>query len=301
MSEDIIKRIKISVKGEGKIIVLLKNISKKESLKSIRDKNTKISSEYQFYDGEDLIDFDIEKDYEIGDIIDNEGKIYVKSKNDINTNNNINVLETNCNSNAQKDSELEFTSMAIKRQWLFANVESSKERFNKSLRNFEESIDLLEKIKKNKSLIDQIGFFKTKQKIKIPKVITFDNSYQFCDNCKQICCKYCKWPPNEPYSLCTYFDPKSNRGCPICPGHCNKYAHLKANKLLVYEEKEEEEEVIIDAKKKANEEGLKGLSYSDIILNESIEKMKKEGEQILKQLGEIKTSLDELDKIALKT
>ena len=69
---------------------------------------------------------------------------------------------------------------------------------------------------------------------------------------------------------------------------------------MVYEEKEEEEEVIIDAKKKANEEGLKGLSYSDIILNESIEKMKKEGEQILKQLGEIKTSLDELDKIALK-
>ena len=154
MSEDIIKRIKVSVKGEGKIIVLLKNISKKESLKSIRDKNTKISSEYQFYDGEDLIDFDIEKDYEIGDIIDNEGKIYVKSKNNINTNNNINVLETNCNSNAPKDSELEFTSMAIKRKWLFANVKSSKERFNKSLRNFEESKDLLEKIKKNKSLID---------------------------------------------------------------------------------------------------------------------------------------------------
>ena len=179
MSEDIIKRIKISVKGEGKIIVLLKNISKKESLKSIRDKNTKISSEYQFYDGEDLIDFDIEKDYEIGDIIDNEGKIYVKSKNNINTNNNINVLETNCNSNAPKDSELEFTSMAIKRKWLFANVKSSKERFNKSLRNFEESKDLLEKIKKNKSLIDQIGFFKTKQKIK----------------------KVCKWPPNEPYSV----------------------------------------------------------------------------------------------------
>ena len=154
MSEDIIKRIKISVKGEGKIIVLLKNISKKESLKSIRDKNTKISSEYQFYDGEDLIDFDIEKDYEIGDIIDNEGKIYVKSKNNINTNNNINVLETNCNSNAPKDSELEFTSRANKRNWLFANVKSSKERFNESLRNFEESKDLLEKIKKNKSLID---------------------------------------------------------------------------------------------------------------------------------------------------
>ena len=179
MSEDIIKRIKVSVKGEGKIIVLLKNISKKESLKSIRDKNTKISSEYQFYDGEDLIDFDIEKDYEIGDIIDNEGKIYVKSKNNINTNNNINVLETNCNSNAPKDSELEFISRANKRNWLFANVKSSKERFNESLRNFEESIDLLEKIKKNKSLIDQIGFFKTKQKIK----------------------KVCKWPPNEPYSV----------------------------------------------------------------------------------------------------
>lgn len=68
---------------------------------------------------------------------------------------------------------------------------------------------------------------------------------------------------------------------------------------MVYEEKGEEE-VIIDAKKKANEEGQKGLSYSDIILNESIEKMKKEGEQILRQMEEIKTSLKELDKIALK-
>ena len=79
MSDDIIKNLKIYIKGEGKIIILLKNIVKSENLKNIRNKNDKITSEYQFCDGKEVIEFDLEPDNEIGDLVDSEGKIYIKS------------------------------------------------------------------------------------------------------------------------------------------------------------------------------------------------------------------------------
>ena len=41
--------------------------------------------------------------------------------------------------------------------------------------------------------------------------------------------------------MCAYFDPKSNNykggKCPICPGHCDRYAHIKADEYTVYDEK----------------------------------------------------------------
>ena len=88
MSHDVIKKIKIVLKGDDKIVTLIKNISKTENLKNIRDNNPKILPEYQFCDWEDMIDFDIEGDYEIGELIDNESKVYVKLKNNLKNNNN---------------------------------------------------------------------------------------------------------------------------------------------------------------------------------------------------------------------
>ena len=88
MSHDVIKQIKIVLKGDDKIVTLIKNISKTENLKNIREKKTKILREYKFCDGEDMIDFDIEGDYEIGELIDNESKVYVKLKNNLKNNNN---------------------------------------------------------------------------------------------------------------------------------------------------------------------------------------------------------------------
>jgi GTPase SAR1 family protein len=189
-----------------------------------------------------------------------------------------------------------------KRNWLFINVQQSQKRVNEGFKMLDDSRELLEKIKKNKDLIDQNGSFKTMQKVKIPKTVQLDKTYQFCDTCKVMCCQICEWPPNETYSKCTYFDPNSchykEGGCPCCPGHCNRYAHVRANKYIVYDEREEE--VVIEAKKKAFEEGQKGLSNSDILLNDTMEVMKKQAEEILQQMKEIKTSLEELDKIALK-
>ena len=81
-------------------------------------------------------------------------------------------------------------------------------------------------------------------------------------------------------------------------GKYDRYAHIRANEYVVYDE--EEKEVIIDAKKQVYEEGQKGLSYSDMLLNQTMKKMREEGEKILKQMKEIKSSLEELDRIALK-
>ena len=189
-----------------------------------------------------------------------------------------------------------------KRNWLYENVKSSQKRVNEGFKMLDKSKELLDAIKKNKKLIDENGSFTHKVVKKIPRTVYLDINYQFCDNCKQICCQFCKWPQNEPYSMCTYFDPNSchynGGGCPKCPGHCNRKAHSKANKYIVYDEKEEME--VIKAKKDLYDDGRRKLSTSDLLLNETIEKMRKEGENMLKEMKEIKNSLDELDKIALK-
>ena len=184
----------------------------------------------------------------------------------------------------------------LKRSWLFQHVKSSQQIINEGFKMLDNSKELLDEIKRHKDLIDKNGCFKTKQKNKIPRKVTLNGTYQFCDNCKVMCCQVCKWPPNSTYSQCSYFS--GGRPCPCCPGKCIREAHVRANDYITYDEIEEE--VIIDAKKAAYEEGQKGLSYSDRLLNETIEKMRKEGEQIIKHMKEIKSSLEELDKIALK-
>ena len=189
-----------------------------------------------------------------------------------------------------------------KRNWLFINVQNSQKRVNDGFKMLDDSRELLEKIKKNKELIDKIGKFTTKQKIKIPRKVELDKTYQFCSNCKVMCCQVCEWPPNAEYSMCSYFKPDScyykGGGCPCCPGNCNRYAHVRAKDYIVYDEKEED--VVIDAKKQAYEEAQKNLSYSDRLLNDTMNKMKVQGEEILRQMKEIKSSLEELDRIALK-
>ena len=52
--------------------------------------------------------------------------------------------------------------------------------------------------------------------------------------------------------------------------------------------------------KNKHKEGQKNLSYSDRLLNDTMNKMKVQGEEILRQMKEIKSSLEELDRIALK-
>ena len=51
-----------------------------ETLKNIREKCNKITENYQFCDGDDILDFESESTLEIGDIISEDGKVFIKSK-----------------------------------------------------------------------------------------------------------------------------------------------------------------------------------------------------------------------------
>jgi len=136
-----------------------------------------------------------------------------------------------------------------KRNLLFDSAKNLQKRVNEGFKMLDESRELLEKIKKNKTLIEQNRSFKVKQIIYVSRTVKLNDAYQYCINCNQMCCQDCKWPDNEPYSMCSFFDPNSSNyhpeGCPKCPGHCNRYSHVKTKQYIVYDEKE----VIINAKK----------------------------------------------------
>lgn len=77
MTDDVIKRLKICLKDEGTIFVSLKNIPKSELLKNIRLNNKKITDDFYFCDGEDKIGLDLEEQYDVGEILDSQDKIYI--------------------------------------------------------------------------------------------------------------------------------------------------------------------------------------------------------------------------------
>jgi len=80
MSEEIIEKLKICLKDNGNIFAFLKKVSKSETLKDIRTKCNKITENFQFYDGDDALDLESESSLEIGDIVNSEGKVFLKSK-----------------------------------------------------------------------------------------------------------------------------------------------------------------------------------------------------------------------------
>lgn len=80
MSEEIIEKLKICLKEGNSVVAFLKKISKSETLKNIREKCNKITENYLFCDGDDIIDLESESTLEIGDIINDEGKVFIKSK-----------------------------------------------------------------------------------------------------------------------------------------------------------------------------------------------------------------------------
>ena len=75
-----IEKLKICLKDENSVVAFLKKISKIETLKNIRAKCNKITENFQFYDGDDALDLESESTLEVGDIINDEGKIFIKSK-----------------------------------------------------------------------------------------------------------------------------------------------------------------------------------------------------------------------------
>jgi hypothetical protein len=185
------------------------------------------------------------------------------------------------------------------RQWLYANVESSKERIDNGFRLLDEANDLLEAIKKNKKLLDENGSFEYEVEVEVTKKVKLPKAIQYCKNCQCLCCQVCEWPEDSPISKCTYFNWESTGyRCPKCPGKCQRMDHQRE----AYGIKKEyvKEKRIYEAQKELHEEGKKGLSISEMALNDVVNKMIDLGKKILVDMQSIKTSLEELEKIALK-
>ena len=182
------------------------------------------------------------------------------------------------------------------REWLYANVQSSKERINQAFRLLEKSNNLLQAIKQNEKQLNENGKFTYECDEERTRDIKLPNAYQYCGNCGCLCCQICVWPSGKELSQCTYFS--GGRGCPKCPGNCKREAHLRADKIK--EKYTVRVTKVYEAKKSLFEQSQKGLSASEAALDQEIEKMSKLGQSILKDMESIKKSLIELDKIALK-
>ena len=181
MSEDIIQKIKVVLKEENKVLTLLKNISKTENLKIIRDKNKKIIPEYQFCDGENLIDIDIEEDYEIGDLVDKENNIYIKSN--INLNNSRNTFETsnisNISNNFSNDTTLQkgLNELSMSEKKETNTIENTKPENAKKADEKKES-ELGGKVGLKKDLLDFIqNLCNSKEDLKKKLIQTFEDNY----------------------------------------------------------------------------------------------------------------------------
>jgi hypothetical protein len=182
------------------------------------------------------------------------------------------------------------------RQWLYENVKSSKERIDNGFRLLDEANTLLEAIKRNKKILDEKGSFE--YEVEVPKEIKIPlpKPIQYCKNCQCLCCQVCEWPENSPVSKCTYFDWESTgHRCPKCPNKCQRLDHRR--EVYGYERTYVKVKKVYEAEKQRHETGL---SNSESALNKVINKMTDLGHQILEDMQSIKTSLEELEKIALK-
>ena len=182
------------------------------------------------------------------------------------------------------------------REWLFASVQSSKDRINEGFRLLEKSNNLLEAIKKNKKKLDENGTFTYEDYEERTKEIPLPKPYQWCNNCGCLCCQICPWPEGAVFSQCTYFN--GGRPSPKCPGKCRREDHRRCTHTVQVERVKVTK--IYEAKKELFEEGKKGLSTSEAALEKEINIMSELGKKILEDMQKIKNSLIELDKIALK-
>ena len=182
------------------------------------------------------------------------------------------------------------------REYLSTNAQNSENRIKEAYRLLEGSNKLLQLIKKYEKQIKEYANFTYEIEEERTREVPLPKPYQYCDNCRCLCCQECEWPEGKIYSQCKYFE--GGKRCPICPGKCKREAHLKADKIK--EKYKVKVTRIYEAKKELFEQGKKGLSESETALSKIIEKMSELGKLISKDMELIKTFLMILDKIALK-
>lgn len=182
------------------------------------------------------------------------------------------------------------------RNYLCESVITSEKSIQNAFKELESARSLKIIIKKNREKIDANKSFTDVQYVEEITKQQLNGTYQACYTCNQTCCQICVWPTNSLVSTCTYFNTKDS--CPKCVGKCPKSSHIRTNELII--KARVAKPIVFEAKKKEFEEGKKGLSISEELLKEQTEKIASIVKSIVKSMEDIRSSMRELEKIALK-
>jgi len=176
------------------------------------------------------------------------------------------------------------------------SINTAQSKINEMLGRLETLNTTMDLIDRNREMINRIG----KVTIMVPETYfersPLDHTYQMCERCQVTCCQICKWPANEPLSVCTYFNGNSN--CPCCPGKCPKNTHIRSRELI--EKKTRQVERVLEEKAREKKEGEENLSFAQRELNKIHDEMQAMGKEILDCMQLVKDNMNKLEEIALK-
>jgi len=185
------------------------------------------------------------------------------------------------------------------RERMQTQAESSMKRIQYGINQLEYLHDLIEDMKQHEGDINSnkdYKFTQTKKIVKQRPLTSDETAYQWCTNCNQLCCQYCKWPQSAVQSPCTYFH---NGGqCPCCPQKCNRESHTRQKHKDI--EVDEQYTTELDGKKEAFEAAKLGLSTAEYSLAKKAQEVEALAKEVLDDMSKLKECRETLDKIALK-
>jgi len=182
------------------------------------------------------------------------------------------------------------------RKALYERIQSAQVRINKSFQWLESTSRLVEEIKDHEEDINANGSFMYTEMVEKVRTEPLGNTYQMCQACQETCCQVCVWPAGATESACTYFH--GGQQCPVCRGKCPKSSHVRADYKIIKEMVPETREY--QHMKDRLRLGQEGLSAAQALLEEKRQEMHREAQHMLTDMQTVKTSLGELDKVALK-
>ena len=175
----------------------------------------------------------------------------------------------------------------------YSNINQIK---NEGLKYYTSYEKYLQEYKIFKKKVEENSKYTATIMVKKCRMVPTINPINYCSRCSQACCQVCGWSDNSPFSQCTYFN--GGKGCPLCPGHCPREAHVKNNYKI--ENFMEKETIILEDKKRAYEENKILLSKTEKELNSLRNKITDLSGNFQNNLNDLKNSMSNLENTSIK-
>ena len=182
-----------------------------------------------------------------------------------------------------------------KTNYYIYNIKSKISEFNNikyQCQNFKESLrKMIDKKNEYINKAKEIENFIYKIQKEMTRKIKVEKPYNYCIRCRQYCCQVCQSFDDNGISLCTYFN--NGRNCPICPGKCPRYCHIK----YFYEEEKYyvTENVVLQDKKEIYNKYVNEIKNLENEFNSKIKDVNEFMDKIKSIENEIKRSVCDLE------